>query len=298
MNARRAYVLAFAMFPMFGCAAILGATFDDTTLESDAGDASDDADAILFGDGAPTNDVTPPFSPSSIPNLVFWIDATREVDTYDGGALVMRWHDLTSYARDAVPTGVVNVPTLVPNALNGLPVVRFTQANLDLLQSSFAGPNAPNVTMFLVSRGDANSALRFQSTAGAYPFFIFPIDVTADAGPLFDLYVGTPQQTYTAVHMRFDGGASLASLTWNANGVAATYDDGELVEQRTNLDPTIPSGQTLYLGGALPLLGAPSTTVPFMNGDLAEALVYTSALPDADREEVEAYLRAKWGISP
>jgi len=280
-----------------GCATIIGASFDDTTLLDAAATSDASATDAVFQD-AP-NDAAAPFTPASIANLLFWVDATRGVDVAsDAGGPVTRWHDLSAFAHDAVPIAQgTNPPTLVPNQLNGLPVVHFTQAQLDALGTTFQGPNAPNITMFVVTRGDPNSALRFQTTAGAYPFVIFPYDATQDAGPVFELLVGTPQQTYSAVRMEFDGGASVADFTWSANGTCATYSNGALVDQLSFLNPAIPTNQTLYLGGVVPLL-PPSTTVPFMNGDLAEAIVYASVLDDADRQAVEGYLKTKWGIFP
>ncbi len=292
---KRAFVLV--LVPLFGCAAIIGASFDGATLV----DASDDAEGgAIFSEGS-TDVQKPPFDPKSIAGLEFWIDATRSVDTNGGSGPVTRWHDLSTFARDALPTNVpnTNAPTLVPNSINGLPAVHFTASQLDILQSSFTGPGTSSLTIFLVARGYAESAIRFQSATNTYPFVLFPVDLNQDASsPSFALLVGVPAQTYTTIHAHLDGGVALASMTWNANGTAAAYDDGLVVEQRVGLDPTLPANQTLCLGGVVPLLAQPYTTIPFMNGDLAEALIYGAALGSTDRAAVEAYLRAKWGIFP
>jgi hypothetical protein len=301
MKPLRALAITAPIAIVSGCATIIGASFDDAGLAPVDANADGADDVILFGETPVVDVPVPPFDPSSIPGLVFWIDASHGVITSDAGTgAVTRWQDLSSVPHDAVPTNaaMTNVPTLVPNALNGLPVVRFQQSQLDLLVSSLTGPGGSNLTMFVVARGDLNSAIRFQTTAGAYPFVIFPIDLAPQdaGGPLTALYVGTSAQSYGEVIARFDGGATIATATWNANGTAATYDNGVLVEQRTDLPPALPSGQTLYLGGVLPLLAQPNTTIPFMNADYAEALVYSSALDDATRESIEGYLRIKWGI--
>lgn len=295
---KRSGTLALALVPLCGCAAIIGASFDDASLAPV--DASDE-DVVLFSEGS--SDVQKPaFDPKTITGLEFWIDATRSVDTANGtSGPVTRWHDLSTFARDAIPTNATstNPPTLVPNSINGLPVVHFASNQLDVLQSSFTGPGTPNLTIFVVARGYSVSAIRFQSAAGNYPFVLFPYDINEDASsPSFALLVGIPAQTYTTIHAHLDGGVSLASLTWSASGTAATYDDGTVVEQRVGLDPTLPSNQTLFIGGVLPLLVQPYTQIPFMNGDLAEALIYGAALSSTDRTAVEAYLRAKWGIFP
>jgi hypothetical protein len=63
------------------------------------------------------------------------------------------------------------------------------------------------------------------------------------------------------------------------------------VEQRVAMSPTLPTPQPLFLGGL-------ATTNPlyFMDGDLAEAVIYSVALDDLARAAVEAYLRVKWGL--
>jgi hypothetical protein len=46
-------------------------------------------------------------------------------------------------------------------------------------------------------------------------------------------------------------------------------------------------------------LGARPSAAPsnHLTGDIAEVLVYSAALADADRETLEAYLGYKWGIT-
>jgi hypothetical protein len=83
-------------------------------------------------------------------------------------------------------------------------------------------------------------------------------------------------------------GVELVTARWQSNGTAATFRNGALVEQRVASSPGVASGQPLYLGGGMP-------ASYFMNGDIAEALVYGVALDDVTRAEVEEYLREKWG---
>ncbi len=292
---KRAAVLGVALAAT-GCAALIGASFDDAGLAE--ADASAD---VRAPDVEPKDDgEAAAFDPLSLPNLAIWLDATYQVDVAgDGGAgVVTRWHDRSVYGRDAIPAGNgTNPPTLVPSALGGRPVVHFISSQLDLLVTPWTGPGSSAITMFLVTRGYPNSALRFQTNVSTYPFVMFPIDTSgSEANPSFVLEVGTISPNAVTVRAPIDAGPTLLSATWSANGTADTYTGGVLDEQRiTGL--TLPSG-VLYIGGVLPLLGPPYTTVPFADGDIAEAIVYTNALGDADRVKVEAYLRAKWGIGP
>jgi hypothetical protein len=271
-----------------GCAAIIGASFDDAGLPSDA--ASD------VRDSGPLFDVAL-FDPSSLPNLGFWIDASRGVDLGEASTRVARWHDLSMHSHDAVPAGQgTNAPTLVPNAQNGLPVVHFTAQNYEMLTTGWVGPGTAEVTLFLVTRGYAMSMLRFQSNSSAYPFILFPVDVNqSEAAPAYRFMVGMTSPTYIQIVVDVAAtGATLMSGTWRSNGTAATYLDGALVEQRVTSIP-LPSG-LLYIGGVLPLLASPNTVLPFADGDLAEAIVYTSALSDDDMTKVVSYLHTKWGL--
>lgn len=300
----RRRVIALVFVPALGCASLIGATFDDAHLGGpDAADEPADAAPDVAQEAALADADAAPFDPAAIANLAFWIDATYGVDTAgDAGAgPVTRWHDRSAFGRDAVPAGGgTNPPTLVPASLNGNAVVHFTRASLDLLQSSFSGPGGTAITIFIVTRGDPVSAVRFQSAVNTWPFFIFPIDYAAlDAGTRnLRLLNGTNQPTSLDLATGLDGGASVATVRWRADGTASTFHGGALVEQRIAQDPAIPSGQTLFLGGALPLLAQPQTLIPFAEGDVAEVIVYASALDDSSRVEVEAYLSAKWGLGP
>ena len=287
----RLRVVVLVSIPLLGCASLIGANFDDASVRE--GDAADEEplglpDVHVSPDA---NDAGPPFDPSSLPNLSFWIDATYGVDLADGGPAVAVWHDRSGKGRDAVPAGGgTQAPTLVAASLNGKPVVHFTALHPDLLRSSWTGPDGPDLTLFLVARGYPQSALRFQTNAGAFPFVIFPLDLGAES---FRLDVGTTYPDYTDLQTLFDGGATVLGATWRGDGIATTYRDGVIVEQKI-VNPALPSGQTLYIGGIMPLTSSAS----YCDGDVAEAIVYASALDDAARRAVEKYLFEKWAIGP
>ena len=282
--------LALVTVPLVGCASLIGASFDDAHPPSDASADVLDAHEVLPDVAV---DVPPPFVPSSIPGLAFWIDATHGVDV-DGNGAVTTWHDQSTNHYDAKPAAQGTLPpTLVANALGGKPVVHFSSADPDLLATSFVGPGTAQISVFLVARGYAESALRFQSNVQTLPFFIFPLDLAGDAAsPSFWLYANPgsgPFELFTG----FDGGASVLETTWIGNGTAASFRDGTLIEQRA-ASPALPAGQTLYIGGVLPFV----SRAYFTDGDVAEAIVYTSALDEGARRAVEGYLLDKWAISP
>jgi hypothetical protein len=291
------WVLA-ALLP--ACADLIGADFGDASLLSETGsDAADTSDALRFDVVA--EEAAGPFDPSTLPGLALWLDATVGVALTPSDASdppVAAWQDRSGSQHDAVPVGSgTNPPTWVMGALNGRAVVHFASAELQLLRSQWTGPGSAELTIFLVSRGYAESALRFQANLGMYPFVIFPLDVnTNPLSPSFYFYVGTLDGgagSPTTLRTLMQNDTELVTARWQSDGTASTYRDGALVEQRVALSPGLPSGQPLYLGGIIPVpAGAPY----FMDGDIAETLIYTVALDDMARTEVEGYLRNKWGL--
>jgi hypothetical protein len=291
-------VLVVSCAVLLACADLIGASFGNAALGVDGAneagvDAVPDIADVGADEGSPLA-----FDPLSLPDLAFWIDATSGVDvalTDAASAPVTMWHDRSGNGHDAIPIGQgTNTPTLVPSSLNGLAVVHFDAAASDLLGAMWTGPGGTELSIFLVTRGYANSALRFQSMAGAFPFVILPLDVNgSEASPDFYFYVGTTQgatQTVTTLRTLMQSGVELITAQWAADGTATTFRDGVLIEQRVALNPSLPAGQALYIGGAMPGASA------LANGDIAEALVYATLLDDASRIQVEAYLREKWSI--
>jgi len=296
----RRRTLALVAAPLLGCAGLIGATFDDARLGTDASTADALPDGVALPDVAAQDEeaeAAAPFAPDSLPSLALWLDATFGVETAGdaGSGPVTRWRDRSAYGRDAVPAGGgTNPPTLAPGAIAGNPVVHFTSSMYDLLHvSSWTGPDQPAITIFVVARGYPNSIVRFQTTVGQFPAVIFPIDVANnEASPSFRLDVGSSATSYVLLATSLDGGLAVSTARWSSDGTADTFEDGVLVEQRVGNAP-LPNGQALNIGGVLPL-----SVGSYANGDVAEAIVYDSALDDASRAEVEAYLAAKWGVGP
>lgn len=293
----RLFLLAL---PLLGCAAIIGATFDDAGLAPTDAAIEADAPEIFDAEAGSPFETSTPLDPSDVPNLAMWLDATYGVDVVGDASsgYVARWHDRSVFARDALPAGNgTNVPSLVPNALAGRAVLRFVAAQLDMLQSSWMGPGGSDVTIFLVERGYPNSALRFQPDIGNFPYVIFPLDYSGKEAPTFAFLVGDDASAQTSVRMLVDAGtgATLSTATWRSGATAETYDDGVLVEQRLTTNITLPTAP-LFIGGGLPLLSSPDTSLPFTDGDIAEVIVYSSALDAQVRIALESYLRTKWAI--
>jgi hypothetical protein len=271
-----------------GCAALIGASFDDAGLtQYDA--ASDVRETSLHFDVADAK----PFDPPALPNLAFWLDAHQQVDTNDASNQVLAWRDLSGHvpARDVVQYANWNPPTLNQSGISGQPSVHFEPSGYQLLASSWLGPGSTECTIFVVSQGYPESVLRFQNTAGGPPAVIFPYDNAAsEANPSFGLYVATSSDS-VFVRSAITPAPTIAAAIWHSSGTVTTYTNSSLIEQRLTTI-ALPSSTKLFVGG-LPIVA----TTLFTHGDVGEVIVYDSALSDTDRAKVEAYLSVKWSIA-
>lgn len=241
----------------------------------------------------------------SIPNLVFWLDATSESaflnqsssSEISDGDTVSSWTDsntLVSDKRSCTEGTQANQPTYISNGINGLPVIRFnsTVAQMRLSCNIAGGINVEN-TIFMVFKW--NSSYSLASTN----FFVI--------GP-------GNKSTMNAVTT----GGALTFLSWNGSNVdilsySLTVGKNVLMTRYNN--PTTNSS-TLYIDGTSVSTSTSTLTGTYSNastdtpvtignypgaprvlgGDIAEIIMYDRALKTEERKAVEQYLGKKWGI--
>lgn len=219
--------------------------------------------------------LVPAFSPADIAGLTIWLDASQT-------ASANPWHNLGSGTNPSV-VGTPD-PVLAPNALNGLPVIQLS-TGAGRYRFSGTGVTA-NYTLVYVGR-----------MRGPYP-------------------VG---RVITAVYSE---GGNLLYGFWQGYQDVAFAGGFFVPDTRAGFSP--PSDWKLYSGDADPtnarlfsngvLLGQYPPTEGFGNYfaisgyhltadaetcdcDVAEVLLYNRKLTDAERVQVEGYLRSKWGLT-
>lgn len=232
--------------------------------------------------------------------LVLRLDANVGVETEtndDGVETVTRWNDATGSGWVAVPGtyGVQGSPVLQGCARVGRSAVRLSAENQ--VYMSFVNPDGTNATV-----------------AGVRSAF-WVMDTSAGGGWLLAGGKGTGTTENLNFHRGGDGTAtnvanallfvahsqlSLRSANWYVNGtsVSATADGTltggwDLIEmnmadanaEATSAEGLAADGRSLRGGGNYERSGAQT---------IGEILLYNRALTEAERLEVEAYLRAKW----
>ncbi|MBK8658849.1 MAG: PKD domain-containing protein [Bacteroidetes bacterium] len=233
------------------------------------------------------------FAPTEIANLSLWLRADSLV-TKDANNFVSAWGNCTGSGTNLNQVTPNLQPLWSGNIINGNPVIRFDGAN-DFLN---AGDNfdigTGGRTLFVVAKSN---------------------NLTAGTFVAKSLASGVPN--------RF-------ALRYNSNGVDLLYQDN--LQQSINSNPA-PSGFTIFsnivnrnsqqvklfknssqIGVTLSgiqntaynfnstyrfLIGAYNNAtdageINFLNGDIAEIIMYDTALPDSSRNRVEQYLRLKY----
>jgi len=189
-------------------------------------------------------------------------------------------------------TTVVGTPQWKTNIFNGYPAYYFTtnEAIYATNIGSGAAISAAAGTMFIV--------WKCASAVSSYPFFITEIGVAVRA--VFETLVTTEQarasnydgtQDFTAAKTMTNDTAYIG--TWLHTGGNLYFGQSDT---RTASMASVASGNTSVAAGDDIFMGG-STASLFMNGYIAEALCFSTALSEAERQEWEQWLAFKYGIT-
>ncbi|MBU6221748.1 MAG: fibronectin type III domain-containing protein [Planctomycetes bacterium] len=282
---------------------------------------------------AASSSVTPAaFAPTSIAGLQLWADASDASTLYDatsGGSLVAadggvaRWQDKSGNSRHFTQATSGSRPLRKTGQQNGLATLRFdgTNDSMSIASSTAtfkfahdgdstlfivykAGTTAnPNTLYAIIGNGLNDGSLDFQTgfylrwdDRGEVPYQDQSVYVVANNGSpryvgvsaantfptnVFNLQtiVSNPQDSTIAnrATIRKNGGSAVSVDTSGTNAGTAL--------------PTANATQDLRIGATS------GTATWFLAGDIAEIIMYDSALSDANRALVESYLTSKWGLS-
>jgi hypothetical protein len=222
------------------------------------------------------------FDPSTISGLVVWLNA---------GALALSDGDpVTTWANDGSLTDFTqatgaNKPTYKIGIVNGEPVVRFDGTD-DLLN----GPDISALTagtVFIVVKADADPP-----AAGASGLWSF--GAGGGVSTHYPWTDGRVYDTFGSTLQKDTGNPTLALTSFRlycvraAAGSWTSWVDG--TQHYTTASNTV-------LFPATPKLGQGGSAAYHFDGDVAELLLYDSALSSTDRDSVEAYIAAKYALT-
>jgi len=258
-----------------------------------------------------------PFSPSDLGGLDTWLDAS-DASTIVLNPDVERWGNKANswHASNHVPA---EQPTLSPASLNGLDTIAF-----DGIDDHFTIPlpAVSDYTLFVVGRFEPSASDRgsWLSAAG------FDGSFGGIDARVFQDAASPPGQPYGAMYQKVAGidrvsTAVLTPSTWalieydevigHAGPVRVGFNVGfggsdleEVYTASTLNDAWDPSRQLFgesppilaSIGRYLGSINGATDGPAYLEGSIAELLLYTRVLSDDERTSVRSYLRAKWAI--
>ena len=235
--------------------------------------------------------------PTSIEGLVGWydsLDLTAMAQNSDGtgavavGDQVGYWADKSGGGNHVTQATAANRPTLTANKVNGKAALTWDGSNDNLSKSAYTAQNSLSglTRIFVFSCANqvswisrvfdgggngitVNGNLRLYADNTNYSGFV-PTGSSSNAMPL---------GIYSAVY---------------ANSSMALRQDGVSVAVTSTVG-TIPA--TTAAGNPTLHIGSNIGANQFLNGPIAEYIIYNRGLSDAELTRVEAYLRKKWGFA-
>jgi chitodextrinase len=245
-----------------------------TVTAQDAAGNSSDASAPLAVN-------TPDdFGPVPSAGMRLWLRADRGVSADESGG-VQAWDDQSGLGNSASQTNPAMRPQVVPNAVNGEPVVRFDGVDDYLDMASYMAGATSGELIVVVKL--PNFATRYDGlwTMGG-----------ADGTAVQDFGTGRHLTDDWGRDARSDIGAPVVPVTdYVIFNVSATT--GDYFVRLNGLEQVHATSNTVRFNGGGSLGRAFGN---FLQGDVAEVIAYDHVLTGTDRNAVNSYLYGKYHI--
>ncbi|TAF75965.1 MAG: T9SS C-terminal target domain-containing protein [Bacteroidetes bacterium] len=211
-------------------------------------------------------------------NLSLWLRADAGVTTTVGNA-ISAWQDQSPFN---VPISINNTPRLATNQINGMPVVSFAGSAYFSTNNSSSLVTPTRLTYFVVCRySNTNAAGIFSTDANNYGLY-----KTAGGNTNTSFYFNA--STLNAIQYPntvgtnyiYSGRYDLSSITGSINTT--------VVSGLGFSSPINAGGNTFYIGY--------SSFGGFLNGSIAELIIYNAALNTTQQNQVYEYLSAKYNV--
>jgi hypothetical protein len=242
---------------------------------------------------AGTTKLWPPvFSPTRISGLGLWLDADK-ITAHADGDPVNTWYDSSGAARHAYAHFAA--PTYRAAAVNGKPAVEFLGGSAQFRVPGWgtALTGSTQYTMFQVIQQRGNYGnYPVITTAPTSTLWEWITEFDAGGGVYFGSGNGRYRMFNRAVPLNTTN--LLSYLQPAGSGPRFFLNSTEVVTY--GLGPSGDSAPAVPNIGTEVALGSYYEGSYGVNGYIGEVLWYNRALSDADRVQVENYLRTKWGL--
>ncbi len=234
---------------------------------------------------------------------VLWLSADNGVFSNTAGTTpagngdnVGRWADRSGNANHASHSTAAETPNMVTNVVNGLPVIRFTAVSGDrLLSSGVADGNAASV--WTVTQWSSLASMNAGIIQASPPGLAFSTNTT---DKVIGIWVSNAnvvwgrgvQANGTQVNLP----QNFATSSGTFYNILTHYDGSSTINQYVNSTNV---GSVGYNGTLRPWseFGIGRQANEGWNGDIAEVIVFNTAVNTAQRIIIDNYLAAKYNLS-
>ncbi len=224
--------------------------------------------------------------------MICWLRSDAYV-TY-ASSKVSSWLDQSGHGYNATQTNSANQPSLVTGAINGLPAVSFNGSSSFMQFPTGFNNFSQGLSIFLVVKPAATTALSqiLNLGTGSSNDYNLGIEINSSTEAEYFGYTGA--------------GSGMTSVSYGS-AITATAQLIEVIQTGTTA--------TILTDGANPVTNSSMNTIPepttgrtnsylgqasgggnFFNGEIAEVIIFNTALSTAQRESVEDYLTNKFNL--
>jgi hypothetical protein len=219
-----------------------------------------------------------PFAPQAVNNCLLWLDAADE-SSYTPGASISTWRNKGYSGGSATATGTVGSTSADINGLSGMAFA----TNAYMTAPSMTFTQTTRTVFVVVTIGASGTLRRFMCSTGSNTIDSFIL--TAGTNLEFN-YNGNINYITDAPYPIFNTTSMMCGTTLSTNG--GIFVNGlAQTPYSTNTPAAFGTGTT-----TTQTIGF-STSGTFV---LGEAMIFDGAITDIQRQQVEGYLAAKWGL--
>lgn len=263
------------------------------------------------------------FQPTRISGLQLWLDASDQFTLFQDynatapanadGDPIGCWKDKSGNGRNAIWTDGLSKSNLkigTKNLKNTLSFNAFSNLKILNVKTAFNFLHASQGTVFIIFRTNPSNSnpntiyalLDSNGVGSNYSGYSLSYDDSSSDNRNNSLIScgGTDYATNYYIHSSNDliTAGSWYVVTNKLKGIDDTASNRTLVYVNGVLDSAVNANTGTYTGDATLdfFIGAAKTDYWRFNGNIAEIIIYDTALSDSNRTTVESYLNSKWGV--
>ncbi len=237
------------------------------------------------------------FTPTMIPSLALWFDASDPTTITQSSGTVSEWRDKSSNAYSVIQGTASNRPTYATNLLNGLPGVQLSATSY-LYQVGSSMPNfssSPATTVYMVAKNGSTmpnwniiNTMWFTGISGATQRYHFSFGYLTTNG--ITLFANGSAVVNPSAYVVPLNSNAIIGFSSSATSNFIFYNGSNTAYASSGALPSA-NNSTWFLFGDARL-----STPPVTDENIYEYLGFNTVLTTAQQQAVEGYLATKWGL--